>query len=71
MVRISQIKRRPRLISEGEPRPTPLVRDRDEGMHGDVEQEYEVNLTDRTSFSYPFLIGSNGLPAFDAMAIPA
>lgn len=38
---------------------------------GQTLQKIEVNLTDRTAFDYPFLIGSSALKAFDALVDPA
>ncbi|WP_040259721.1 retropepsin-like aspartic peptidase RloA2 [Pseudomonas massiliensis] len=38
---------------------------------GDVKQTIEVNLTDRSSFNYPLLIGAKGLREFGAAVNPA
>lgn len=38
---------------------------------GDVKRTIEVNLTDRSSFNYPLLIGAKGLREFDAAVNPA
>jgi hypothetical protein len=72
VVRISQIKRRAADIPEGETKDytsRPVIEMK--VCMGDVEQDIEVNLTDRTSFSYPFLIGSTALQQFDAMVDPS
>ncbi|MFO7704425.1 MAG: ATP-dependent zinc protease [Halopseudomonas sp.] len=71
VVRISQIKRRAADIPEGESNDyttRPVIEMK--VCMGDVEQDIEVNLTDRTSFSYPLLIGSTALQQFDAMVDP-
>lgn len=38
---------------------------------GDVKRTVEVNLTDRSSFNYPLLIGAKALREFDAAVNPA
>src|SRR3546814_6895345 len=38
---------------------------------GDVKRTVEVNLTDRSSFNYPLLIGAKALRKFDAAVNPA
>ena len=38
---------------------------------GDVKRTVEVNLTDRTSFNYPLLIGAKALREFKAAVNPA
>ncbi|UFH49773.1 retropepsin-like aspartic peptidase RloA2 [Pseudomonas sp. KNUC1026] len=38
---------------------------------GEVQRTIEVNLTDRSSFNYPLLIGAKGLREFDAAVNPA
>ncbi|MBA1242995.1 MULTISPECIES: retropepsin-like aspartic peptidase RloA2 [Pseudomonas] len=38
---------------------------------GDVKRTIEVNLTDRSGFNYPLLIGAKGLREFDAAVNPA
>jgi hypothetical protein len=38
---------------------------------GDVKRTIEVNLTDRSSFNYPLLIGAKGLREFGAAVNPA
>lgn len=71
VVRISQIKRRAADIPAGESKDyttRPVIEMK--VCMGDVEQDIEVNLTDRTSFSYPLLIGSTALQQFDAMVDP-
>ena len=36
-------------------------------VHGQVKRTIEVNLTDRTAFQYPLLIGSDALTRFGAL----
>lgn len=72
VVRISQIKRRAADIPEGETKDytsRPVIEMA--VCMGGVKEDIEVNLTDRTSFSYPFLIGSTALRQFDAMVDPS
>ncbi|WP_339842328.1 ATP-dependent zinc protease [uncultured Halopseudomonas sp.] len=72
VVRISKIKRRAADIPEGETKDytaRPVIEMA--VCMGDKEENIEVNLTDRTSFSYPFLIGSTALEQFDAMVDPS
>lgn len=38
---------------------------------GERQRAVEVNLTDRSSFQYPFLIGSDALVIFDALVDPS
>lgn len=38
---------------------------------GEEQRTIEVNLTDRSSFNYPLLIGAKGLREFDAAVNPA
>ncbi|MOA17556.1 hypothetical protein D3C78_1378200 [compost metagenome] len=38
---------------------------------GDVKRTVEVNLTDRSSFNYPLLIGAKALREFKAAVNPA
>ncbi|MCY1434721.1 putative ATP-dependent zinc protease [compost metagenome] len=38
---------------------------------GDSVQQIEVNLTDRSSFDFPLLIGSTALGEFDALVDPS
>jgi hypothetical protein len=38
---------------------------------GDSQQEIEVNLTDRSAFDFPLLIGSSALGEFDALVDPS
>lgn len=38
---------------------------------GDRQEHIEVNLTDRSAFQYPFLLGARGLKSFDAMVDPS
>ncbi|MBQ0744650.1 MAG: ATP-dependent zinc protease [Pseudomonas sp.] len=72
VVRISQIKRRAADIPEGETKDytsRPVIEMA--VCMGGVKENIEVNLTDRTSFSYPLLIGSTALQQFDAMVDPS
>lgn len=72
VVRISQIKRRAADIPEGETKDytsRPVIEMA--VCMGGVKEKIEVNLTDRTSFSYPLLIGSTALQQFDAMVDPS
>lgn len=71
LVRITRIKRRAGDMAEGETEaytPRPVIRM--PVCMGNTERNIEVNLTDRTSFSYPFLIGSKALRKFDALVDP-
>lgn len=38
---------------------------------GERQQQIEVNLTDRSAFQYPFLLGARGLKALGAIVDPA
>ncbi|GGC89411.1 ATP-dependent zinc protease family protein [Halopseudomonas salina] len=72
VVRISKIKRRAADVPEGESKDytsRPVIEMA--VCLGGKEQDVEINLTDRTSFSYPFLIGSTALQQFDAMVDPS
>ncbi len=72
VVRISKIKRRAADIPEGETRAytaRPVIEMA--VCMGDQQEHIEINLTDRTAFSYPFLIGSTALKQFDAMVDPS
>lgn len=72
LVRISQIKRRAGDMTPGDTaaytaRPViemPVCL-------GDSVQHIEVNLTDRSSFDFPLLIGSTALGEFDALVDPS
>lgn len=72
VVRISQIKRRSDDIPNGETKDytTRPVIEMDVCLGGEREN-IEVNLTDRTAFSYPLLIGSTALQQFDAVVDPS
>ncbi|MBL4833718.1 MAG: ATP-dependent zinc protease [Pseudomonas sp.] len=72
VVRISKIKRRTADIPEGETKAytaRPVIEMA--VCMGNKKENIEVNLADRTSFSYPFLIGSTALQQFDAMVDPS
>lgn len=72
VVRISKIKRRAADIPEGETRAytaRPVIEMA--VCMGDKREHIEINLTDRTGFSYPFLIGSTALKQFNAMVDPS
>lgn len=72
LVRISQIKRRAGDMTPGDTaaytaRPViemPVCM-------GDSVQHIEVNLTDRSAFDFPLLIGSTALAEFDAVVDPS
>ena len=40
-------------------------------MHGKALRTIEVNLTDRSAFQYPLLIGSEALKRLDAVVDPS
>lgn len=72
LVRISHIKRRAGDMAPGETeaytqRPVIAM----DVCMGDNLHNIEVNLTDRTSFEYPFLLGSEALKKFDALVDPS
>jgi len=72
VARISKIKSRSDEEDEGEStevakRPVVDL----ELCLGDVKRTVEVNLTDRSSFNYPLLIGAKALREFDAAVNPA
>lgn len=72
MVGVSRIKRRVADLPEGE---TDLYTRRPKVemtmCMGEQAHTIEVNLTDRSHFSYPVLIGSDALKEFNAMVDPA
>ncbi len=72
VARISKIKNRADEEDEGE---EPEITKRPvvdlELCLGDVKRTVEVNLTDRSSFNYPLLIGSKALREFKAAVNPA
>ena len=72
IARISKIKSRSDEEDEGEStevakRPVVDL----ELCLGDVKRTVEVNLTDRSNFNYPLLIGAKALREFDAAVNPA
>lgn len=72
LARISKIKARSDEEEEGETveaarRPVVEL----EMCLGDVKRTVEVNLTDRSSFNYPLLIGAKALREFKAAVNPA
>ncbi len=72
VVRTSQIKRRADDVTD-ESAPTHTSRpviEMDVCLGGE-RQTIEVNLTDRTAFSYPLLIGSTALQQFQAAVDPS
>lgn len=72
VVRTVQIRRRAEDVAEGEGDATasrPVVEM--ELCLGEESRVVEVNLTDRSAFNYPLLIGTSALKAFDAMVDPA
>ncbi len=71
VVRTSEIRRRAADVAEGDGRThtsRPVV-EMDVCL-GAEQHRVEVNLTDRTAFSYPFLIGSTALQQFQAAVDP-
>ncbi|MHC6223581.1 retropepsin-like aspartic peptidase RloA2 [Pseudomonas sp. X10] len=72
VARISKIKSR---ADEEEERESPEVARRPvvelELCLGDIKRTVEVNLTDRSSFNYPLLIGAKALREFKAAVNPA
>ncbi|HGY9625584.1 ATP-dependent zinc protease [Pseudomonas juntendi] len=72
VARISKIKNRADEEDEGE---EPEITKRPvvdlELCLGDVKRTVEVNLTDRSSFNYPLLIGAKALREFKAAVNPA
>lgn len=72
VVRIAEIKRRADDIRDGESKDyttRPVIEM--EVCLGNEHEKIEVNLTDRTAFSYPLLIGSTALQQFDAVVDPS
>jgi hypothetical protein len=72
VARISKIKTRSEEDEDDEsaaPSKRPVVEL--EMCLGDVKRTVEVNLTDRSSFNYPLLIGAKALREFDAAVNPA
>ncbi|MDU8501698.1 ATP-dependent zinc protease [Pseudomonas syringae] len=72
LVRVDQIKRRAddRALNDQNlytDRPVIIL----SVCMGDVLRTIEVNLTDRSDFEYPFLIGANALRRFDALVDPS
>ncbi len=73
LARVSKIKSRNEESDSDESRATPSERPVIEldVCLGDVERTVEVNLTDRSHFNYPLLIGASALSEFDAAVNPA
>ncbi|HDZ55556.1 MAG TPA: ATP-dependent zinc protease [Pseudomonas xinjiangensis] len=72
VVRTSKIKRRADDVPDGQKKAytsRPVIEM--EVCLGDERHTIEVNLTDRTAFSYPLLIGSTALQQFDAAVDPS
>lgn len=72
LARISKIKRRAGDVDSDDEKTytaRPVV-ELDVCMGG-VRREIEVNLTDRSAFQYPLLIGSDALKRFDALVDPS
>lgn len=72
LARISKIKRRAGDIDEDDEKTytaRPVI-ELDVCM-GNVKRQIEVNLTDRSAFQYPLLIGSDALKRFDALVDPS
>lgn len=73
VVRISEIRRRAADVvaaGDGQTHTTRPVIEMDLCL-GDDRHTIEVNLTDRTAFSYPLLIGSTALQQFQAAVDPS
>lgn len=73
LARISKIKSRALDDDDDEERLDPTKRPvvELELCLGEEKRRVEVNLTDRSSFNYPLLIGANALREFDAAINPA
>lgn len=72
VVRISKIKRRAADIRQTGSKPytsRPVIEMA--VCMGGKKENIEINLADRTGFSYPFLIGSTALQQFDALVDPS
>ena len=72
LARISKIKRRSGDYDPEEDKsytPRPVVKM--SVCMGSALRTIEVNLTDRSTFQYPFLLGSSALKKFDALIDPA
>lgn len=70
VVRTVNIRRRAEDVTEGDQYASrPVVKM--ELCLGEESRVVEVNLTDRSAFNYPLLIGTTALKAFDAMVDPA
>ncbi|MFF7708403.1 RimK/LysX family protein [Pseudomonas sp. NPDC007930] len=72
LARVSRIKRRagdydPRQGEAYTARPVVALN----VCMGNVQRTLEVNLTDRSAFQYPLLIGAEGLKRFNAMVDPS
>lgn len=74
LVRIAEIKTRSEELA-GQPMTTATASQRPviemPVCLGDVERTIEVNLTDRSTFNYPLLIGASALRDFGAAVNPA
>lgn len=73
LARLSKIKSRTEEADSDEPRAAPVERPviELEVCLGEVRRVVEVNLTDRSHFNYPLLIGASALSEFDAAVNPA
>lgn len=73
LARLSKIKSRTEEADSDEPRAAPVERPviELEVCLGEVQRVVEVNLTDRSHFNYPLLIGASALSEFDAAVNPA
>ena len=69
LVRSAQIKSRVNESAAKEPQLRPVVML--QVCFGDQIKEIEVNLTDRSHFKYPFLLGYSGIVQFNKMIDPS
>lgn len=72
LARISRIKRRAGDIDSEDGKtytPRPVIHL--EVCMGEQSRTIEVNLTDRSAFAYPLLLGSEALTVFDALVDPS
>lgn len=70
LVRTVSIRRRAEDVSDGDTTASRPVVEMELCL-GEESRLVEVNLTDRSAFNYPLLIGTTALKAFDAMVDPA
>lgn len=70
VVRTVNIRRRAEDVTDGDKYASRPVVEMELCL-GEESRVVEVNLTDRSAFDYPLLIGTSALKAFDAMVDPA